>query len=184
MGIVTVNGIVIAVMGFKKKGNATVGCKKKYEKNSRRGRKGANSVPPIAGPQSKKKYKPCPTNMLSDPDSLITPFQRRMMIGGHFLKEGAPMQSEWYGDGGAISKTLTIVGLPRNQASQRLIARVFAEVEDCIYTNTDYAGITKQERECRSHRPPVIPLDDDPIVNMIADCIENGFGLYKIPHDM
>jgi hypothetical protein len=40
-----------------------------------------------------------------------------MMIGGHFLKEGAPMHSKWYGDDGAISKTLTIVGLPWNQAN-------------------------------------------------------------------
>ncbi len=45
MGIVTANGIVIAVMGFKKKGNATVGYKKKYEKNSKRGCTAANSVP-------------------------------------------------------------------------------------------------------------------------------------------
>lgn len=177
MGIVTANGIVIAVMGFKKKGKATVGYKKKYEKHSKRGRTAANSVPRIAESQSKKKYKPCPTNMLSDPDSLITPFQRRMMIGGHFLKEGAPMRSEWYGNDGTISKTLTLVGLTPNPASRRLIARVFAEVEDCVYNNTDYAGDTKQDRQGRSHRPPVISLDDDPIVNMIADCIENGFGL-------
>jgi hypothetical protein len=76
VGIVTANGIVIAVMGFKKKGNAAVGYKKKYEKNSKRGRTAANSVPREAEPQSKNKYKLTPTKMLSEPDSVITPFQR------------------------------------------------------------------------------------------------------------
>jgi hypothetical protein len=56
--------------------------------------------------------------MLSEADSIVTSFQPQMMIRGHFLMDGAPMRSEWYGDDGAIAKTLTLVGLPRNQASR------------------------------------------------------------------
>jgi hypothetical protein len=184
VGIVTVKAI--AVMVFKeKRGNASHGYHKKYKRNDKRSHSAVNSVPRTAEPLSKKKHKPAPTRMLSKPESIITPFHCQMMIVGHFLMDGAPMQSEWYyGDDGAISKTLTLVGLPRNQASQKLIARVFAEVEDCVGTNTDYAGITKQERQGHSHRPPVILLDDGPIVNMIADCIENGFGLQNTTRHM
>jgi hypothetical protein len=106
------------IMGFTTRGKkAYVGYKKKYKNNLKRGGVPLNSVPCTADPLSNRKYKPDPTRMLSDADSVITPFQRRMMIGGHFLMDGTPMQSEWYGDDGAISKTLTLVGLPRNQAS-------------------------------------------------------------------
>jgi hypothetical protein len=76
-------------------------------------------VPREAELRSKKKYKPTPTKIISKPDSVITPFQHQMMVGGHFLMDGAPMRSEWYGDDGAISKTPTLaVGLPWNQASR------------------------------------------------------------------
>jgi hypothetical protein len=135
-------------MGFTARGKkASVGYKKKYKNHLKHGGVPLNSVPHTADPQSNKKHKPAPTRMLSKADSVVTSFQCRMMIGGHFLMDGAQMQSEWYGDDGAIAKTLTLVGLPRNQASRRLIARVFAEVENCIVSNTDYAGITKKDRD-------------------------------------
>ena len=97
--------------------------------------------------------------MVGKIDDDITPFQRRMMIGGHWLLEGAPMQSEWYGNDGMIAKTLTLVGLPRMQANHHLIERVFKEVDNCISTSTNYAGVMKQEREGHSHRPPVIAFE-------------------------
>jgi hypothetical protein len=118
-------------------------------KHSKCGPSPLNWVPGKAEQLSKKKYKPAPTRMLSKPDSSITHYQHRMMIRGHLLIEGAPMWSEWYGDNGTIAKTLTLVGLPWNQASWHLIAQVFAEVENCINSNTDYSGITKEDR------PPV-----------------------------
>jgi hypothetical protein len=82
VGIFTVEAVVVAVMVFKKRGkNASLGYNKKYNRKSKRGLSPVNSVPREAQPHSKKKYKPTPTKMLSEPDSVITPFQRRMMIG-------------------------------------------------------------------------------------------------------
>jgi hypothetical protein len=89
---------------------------------------------------------------------------------------GAPFRSEWHGKDGTISRIRIILGLPYSSSNQRFILNSLVEVLYCVQNNIDYNGIPRSQEQTQG-RPPVIDVNDKFLCRLIADCVENGFGL-------
>jgi hypothetical protein len=100
-----------------------------------------------------------------------------MGIALQFMLLDCPTRSEWYGRGGTISYVRKIVQLPYSTNNIDIISSVFDEVSHCVVNGLDYDGMSRKQDANKGGRKPVVDINDQVLITMIADLIENGFGL-------
>jgi hypothetical protein len=136
----------------------------------------ANSYPRCPDPVRNPKKKSQKTQ-LQDRDEAISKKITRMGIALQFMSLDCPTRSEWYGRDGTIAYVRKMVHLPYSSNNIDIIRSVFEEVSHCVVNGLDYDGMSRKQDANKGGGKPVVDLEDKVLTTMIADLIENGFGL-------
>jgi hypothetical protein len=84
----------------------------------------------------------------------------------------SPKRSEWYGRDVNIAYVRKIVHLHRSTNNIDIIRAAFKEVSHRVVNGLDYDGMSRKQDANKGGRKPVIDLNDNILVTMIADLIQ------------